>query len=67
MLAVFVATLVRAVSLEIVAARACLILMLETLFETMLQLLQPMPKLSVFHFQSGDPSAKLFYEVVDDP
>jgi len=60
-LAVFLATPVCAVSLGVVAALVCLFLALEDLLETVLQLLQPTPKLSVFRFQLGDPSAKLFY------
>ncbi len=65
-LAVFLATLVRAVSLGLIAALVCLFLTLEYLLETVLQLLQPTPKLSVFRFQFSDPSAKLYYEVIHD-
>jgi len=59
-LAVFLATLVRAVSLGVVAALVCLLLALQDLLKTVLQLLQPTPKLSVFRFQFGDPSREVF-------
>ncbi len=65
-LAVFLATPVRAGRFGVVAAFLGVLLALVNLLEFVLPLLQPTPQLSVFRFQLGDSSAKLFL-VVHDP
>ena len=54
-LAVFLATPVRAGRSGVVAAFLCVLLALVNLLEFVLQLLPPTPQFSVFRFQLGDP------------